>query len=108
MIHQHPYTTTNTMDPNNMQSLNRTALNQFVDLPVSRDMVSHLARQASQVIRCESPVMDSQQPTPPSTPPLDDGMDNNNMPPLPSVETFIASLVTRSQVQTPTLMASLV
>ena len=96
------------MDPNNMQSLNRTALNQFVDLPVSRDMVSHLARQASQVIRCESPVMDSQQPTPPSTPPLDDGMDNNNMPPLPSVETFIASLVTRSQVQTPTLMASLV
>lgn len=93
-----------------MQSFNRTALNHFVDLPVSRDMVSHLARQASQVIRCESPVMDSQQPTPPSTPPLDDPMDdnNNNMPQLPSVETFIASLVTRSQVQTPTLMASLV
>ena len=105
MIHQ-PFTTTNTMDIN-MQSLNQTALKHFVDLPVSRDMVSYLARQASQVIRCESPVMDSQQPTPPSTPPLDESMDNS-MPPLPSVETFIASLVTRSQVQTPTLMASLV
>ncbi|KAI9931747.1 hypothetical protein MW887_010326 [Aspergillus wentii] len=90
-------------------TLNRTALNDFVALPVSREMVSHLARQASMVIRCESHVTTSPnqhgQPTPPSTPPMD-AFDNS--PPLPSVETFIASLVTRSQVQVPTLMTSLV
>ena len=99
--------------------LNRAALNEFVAMPVSREMVSHLARQASLVIRCET---SQQQPTPPTTPPMDDKAlntttttddddddnNNNNMPPLPSVEAFIVSLVTRSQVHTPTLMSSLV
>ena len=104
-----PTISTSTMD------LNRTALNDFVALPVSREMVSYLGRQASLVIRCES---NQQEPTPPSTPPMDDDHDDDddealtdadsNSPPLPSIETFIASLVTRSQVQTPTLMSSLV
>lgn len=88
------------------------ALQEFVTLPVNRDMVSHLARQASLVIRCESPMLADQQPTPPSSPPLDNSPDvdirDTSIPPLPSVEVFIASLVTRSQVQTPTLMTSLV
>ncbi|BCR84223.1 cyclin family protein [Aspergillus chevalieri] len=112
MTQQNPYTstTTTTMDPKptTLNSLNQAALNEFVKLPVSRDMVCHLAHQASQVIRCESPSASPQQPTPPSTPPSDDALDNSGMPPLPSVETFIASIVTRSQVQVPTLMASLV
>lgn len=110
MTQQNPYSSTTTMDskPTTLNSLNQAALNEFVKLPVSRDMVCYLARQASQVIRCESPPVSSQQPTPPSTPPSDDALDNSDMPPLPSVETFITSIVTRSQVQVPTLMTSLV
>lgn len=91
-----------------MQSYNQAALNEFVMLPVSRDMISHLALQASKVIRCETHVTASSvsqhgQPTPPSTPPMDPA--DSSLPPL---ETFITSLVHRSQVQVPTLMTSLV
>lgn len=92
---------------------NRTALNDFVTLPVSREMIAHLAQKASQVIRCEPHVTTASstvhqqhgQPTPPSTPPLDPV---DALPPLPSLEVFITSLVTRSQVQVPTLMSALV
>lgn len=83
-------------------ALNRAALDEFVGQRVSREMVSHLARQASQVIRCEQVTVSHGQVTPPSTPPLD------NLPPLPNIEQFITSLVARSQVQVPTLMSSLV
>ncbi|KAF7597055.1 hypothetical protein BBP40_010529 [Aspergillus hancockii] len=72
-------------------------------------MVAHLAIQASRVIRCEPHVTMASthgQPTPPSTPPLD--AVDSQFSPLPSVEAFITSLVTRSQVQVPTLMSSLV
>ncbi|KAJ5106402.1 hypothetical protein N7456_003077 [Penicillium angulare] len=90
-------------------SLNRAALDEFVKERVTRDMVAYLAQQASQVIRCESHVTNSLnqhgQPTPPATPPMDP---EDNLPPLPSTEAFIASLVARSQVQVPTLMSSLV
>lgn len=91
-------------------ALNRAALNDFVKQPVSRDMINHLAHMASQVIRCEGHVTASSiqqhgQPTPPNTPPLSG---SDNLPPLPPLETFIASLVHRSQVQVPTLMTTLV
>lgn len=72
-------------------------------------MVTYLAQQASQVIRCEAQVTNTVnqhgQPTPPSTPPMDP---TDQLPPLPTIEEFIASLVARSQVQVPTLMSSLV
>ncbi|KAI2725279.1 hypothetical protein DTO027I6_863 [Penicillium roqueforti] len=89
-------------------SLNRAALNEFVTVRVTREMITHLAQQAAQVIRCEAHVTNTVnqngQPTPPSTPP----MDPSDLPALPPIDTFIASLVARSQVQVPTLMSCLV
>ncbi|RAL17595.1 cyclin family protein [Aspergillus homomorphus CBS 101889] len=110
----HPYLAYSHSTPNMVSAatatttvnLERAALHEFIMQPVSREMVAHLAEQASQVIRCEPHVTAQHahgQPTPPSTPPMD-----ATLPPLPSVETFIASLVARSQVQVPTLMTSLV
>ncbi|KAJ5763643.1 hypothetical protein N7533_002324 [Penicillium manginii] len=99
------------MDQTTMQSstFNRAALDEFVTQRVSREMVTHLAHQAARVIRCEAHVTNTVnqngQPTPPSTPPMEDA---DSLPPLPTIESFIASLVARSQVQVPTLMSSLV
>lgn len=92
----------------NSLSLNRAALDEFVTSRVTREMVTYLAQQAAQVIRCEAHVTNTAnphgQPTPPSTPP----MENSDLPALPSIEIFIASLVTRSQVHVSTLMSCLV
>jgi hypothetical protein len=86
-------------------SQNKAALDYFVQLPVSREMISYLAKKATSVIRCDEPVKTSSQlPTPPVTPPQNSTSD----PSLPTVEEFISSLVERSHVQVPTLMTSLV
>jgi G1/S-specific cyclin PLC1 len=84
---------------------NEGALDHFIRLPVSRDMIAYLADKATQVIRCDSAseLNKNLPPTPPTTPPQ-----NARDPSLPSVEAFITALVERSHVQVPTLMTSLV
>jgi PHO85 cyclin-1 len=90
----------------NMASQNKAALDYFIQLPVSRDMICYLAQKTSEVIRCDSPPQILAQPanqlTPPSTPPPE-GCES-----LPSLEEYITSIVQRSHVQVPTLMTSLV
>ncbi|KAF2089461.1 hypothetical protein K490DRAFT_37559, partial [Saccharata proteae CBS 121410] len=94
---------------------NKAALDYFVQLPVSKEMIAYLARKACQVINCEQPQAQPAlqlnkhlPPTPPATPPQAPPQFFAREPALPSVEAFITSIVERSHVQVPTLMSSLV
>ncbi|KAF2277087.1 cyclin [Westerdykella ornata] len=90
----------------NLASQNKAALDHFIQLPVSQDMITYLAQKASEVIRCEPSLNKNLPPTPPASPPQH--ATQYREPALPSVEEFITSLVERSHVQVPTLMTSLI
>jgi G1/S-specific cyclin PLC1 len=87
---------------------NKEALDEFIQMPVTKDMISYLASKAATVIRCEQANLP---PSPPQTPPEDNrdaDFTKPREPALPTLEQFITSLVDRSHVQVPTLMSSLV
>ncbi|KAH8730885.1 hypothetical protein GQ44DRAFT_700028 [Phaeosphaeriaceae sp. PMI808] len=90
----------------NLAAENSAALDHFIQMPVSPDMISYLAQKATQVIRCEPSLNKNLPPTPPTSPPQHATAAKETA--IPSVEEFITSLVERSHVQVPTLMASLV
>ncbi|KAI5306996.1 hypothetical protein KEM56_005746 [Ascosphaera pollenicola] len=83
----------------NLLPHNAEALSIFLVSPVSRHMINHLARKASEVIQCDDNSPYDRKRSSRGHPPE---------PPLPSVQDFIYSLVVRSHVHTPTLMTSLV
>ncbi|KNG44694.1 cyclin protein [Stemphylium lycopersici] len=91
----------------NLVAESNAALDHFIQLPVSHDMISYLAQKATQVIRCEPSINKNLPPTPPASPPQH-AASHSREPSLPSVEEFITSIVERSHVQTATLMSSLV
>ncbi|EXJ83236.1 hypothetical protein A1O1_06855 [Capronia coronata CBS 617.96] len=96
------------MDSHHTLAQNRAALEAFVRQPVRSYMIQHLAKHASEVIRCDpEPIPANAIPTPPSTPPHR-ASSAAALPPLPTLEQFIYSLVQKSSVQIPTLMTSLV
>lgn len=90
----------------NLAMENQAALDHFIQLPVSQDMISYLAQKAGSVIRCEPALNKNLPPTPPASPPQYAAQIREA--PLPSIEEFITSLVERSHVAVPTLMTSLV
>lgn len=92
----------------NLAAENKAALDHFIQMPVSQDMIAYLSQKATQVIRCESSSLNKNlPPTPPASPPQHASSLSRDAS-LPSVEEFITSIVERSHVQVPTLMTSLV
>jgi G1/S-specific cyclin PLC1 len=93
-----------TMDFANRHQDQDAALKHFVCTPVTRDMITHLADIAQEVIQCETfptteHVQLQQVPTPPTPLPALSATDIK----IPCLEQFITSLVINSNVQVPTI-----
>jgi G1/S-specific cyclin PLC1 len=96
------------------EQLKEAALNNLITSRVDSRLISHLSRAADTVIPCDKNIMPAQHrkhtpaslPTPPTTPELRAVQPEDPM--LPTVEQFIRQLVRSSNVQTATLMPTLI
>lgn len=88
------------------------ALEIFLRSPVTEDMISYLVSTTCSVLPCDPSHTSIQMP--PSPPPSPSSADkqyqhnSTSSPALPSLRTFIANLIRQSNVQTPTLMSTLI
>ena len=88
------------------------ALELFLRSPVTEDMISYLVSTTCSVLPCDPSHTSIQMP--PSPPPSPSSADkqyqhnSTSSPALPSLRTFIANLIRQSNVQTPTLMSTLI
>jgi len=87
---------------------NKQLLNEYIRCPISHEMIAYLAQQAAVVIQCNaSPTpMPTDYPSPPSTPTRSEAPCFPTA--LPNLKQFITTLCERSNVQTPTLMSTVV
>lgn len=96
---------TSTYAPPPQSSLDKAALNYFVLQPVSEQMVTYLASATLMTIKCD-PVQDNALPLTPESSPKDTALTAE--PTAESLTIFVRTLVKKSNVQTATLMTSLV
>lgn len=83
------------------------ALEIFLSSPVTEDMISYLVSATHSVLPCNPTDLPAQTlPSPPASPSRGD--QHKLSTPLPSLRAFITNLIYKSNVQTPTLMSTLI